>query len=427
MHAHLLYATRRWALGLLASACLSALPALPSLQGQPVTSPYTAYGIGELLEYVLPHQSGMGQAGLALLQSSHIQDLQPALLAYGRLTHLQLSIASDSRNIQGEKETTTYNDLKLGSFTIALPVLPNRWGLSLGLSPYSHVAYQIRLDDQGEGGSVPANHTFQGSGGLNRIHLAQGLRLGKGIYVGASAHYYFGSVEKSDFIKLNGPDDSGVGLRAVHNDHYRGFGYSLGLCYTYHLTSDQLLNIGFLAEPAPFLERQTVKRSEYSLNAQSEPIPNGISITGRQESQYRSPSTWGIGIGYEVLEHFMLGMDLRRRTHEGLSTGYKNHWQIAIGGAYIPDARSLKYLSRLPYRLGLSWKSIPYRTNQADWQDISLSIGTSFHTKMSQKIDVGLRLGTRGTVSESSVQEHYIQAFIGATLSSKWFIKRRYE
>ena len=221
---------------------------------QPVQSPYSAQEVGEFIENTLPHHAGMGHVGVALPQPYHIQGLQPALLAQASLTRLYLGVASDMRQLRGsEGLSLRYNSTNFGYVMFSFPIKAGRWGLRVGLSPYTQLNYRMYLSDLPVAASDSrSDHRLEGRGGINKAHLAQGFSLGKGLHIGAELDYYFGSVRRSDFITIKGEDATGFGIQNEDRHSYRGLGYGLALHYSRKIGDARTLSVGATLMSAGF-------------------------------------------------------------------------------------------------------------------------------------------------------------------------------
>jgi hypothetical protein len=118
--------------------------------------------------------------------------------------------------------------------------------------------------------------------------------------------------------------------------------------------------------------------------------------------------------------------------------GLSNTWRVATGGEFTPDPGSVDhYFQRVTYRLGLSVAQLPYAPLGNRLYDRAVHWGFAFPLPTataleSTVINLGFAYGVRGNTDfllgangASNVQENYVRMQIGATLSNRWFIKRR--
>lgn len=394
-------------------------------KGQAVYSPYTAQEIGEFIENTLPHHAGMGHVGIATPQKHHIQGIQPALLSIGGLTHIHFGVVSDLRQIQGRSDRLRYGDTHLGSALFSLPLKADTWGLRIGLSPYTQMNYRIQLHHPpSQTNTKSSQHNLQGKGGIHRAQIAQGLRLSQRLHIGTEAHYYFGALYKSDYVVIMGEDISAFGTHHEDRYSYRGWGYRLGLYYSYPLSKVRRLSLGAALAPSTQLQRDVSRTISRRRTLDEAEIGTSYSIP-LSKDPYKLPTTWQIGIGYQVTDKWNWGMDIQQRIF-GSGSSYHNALRVATGLTYVPKFLALQYLKRLPYRIGFSWEQLPYATINKRIHDLSTYLGTSLRLRSGAQIELGTRIGFRGKNTDHTFAERYLQLYMGTVFTNRWFVKEKY-
>ena len=394
------------------------------LCGQPVHSPYTTQEIGEFIDHTSATHVGMGQVGVALA-SSPLQMVQPALLSYNRLTHIYFGLVSDMRQVKSPQSKTQSDAVQIGVLAMSFPLLYDRWGLRLSLSPYTQVNYHLeRESSTADVLSARISHRLSGSGGIDRLSLAQGLRLSSSLHVGVSLAYYFGSIRREDFLFTSEDRFSDFGVNYEERIYYQGLGYELGVYYTIPLSEARSFNLGAILSPSTRLEQsmQTLVTRGLS-NFAGTQIGTPLS-TESPVADYMLPWVWKLGLGYQHKETWQIGLDMHSSF---FSSSYRNSWRLALGFSYLPDQMSLSYLKRIPYRVGVSGEALPYSLSGATLQDLSAYLGSSLRVRNKAQLDVGLRMGIRGLSSSNRFEEQYLQLHIGTTLSNQWFIRPKYD
>jgi hypothetical protein len=111
------------------------------------------------------------------------------------------------------------------------------------------------------------------------------------------------------------------------------------------------------------------------------------------------------------------------------TTSFEPSYQISVGGFYVPKYNSFKsYLSRVTYRAGFRYEN----TGLIIQNETITDYGTNFGLGLPlggpfSKINVGLEIGQRGTLSQNLVKENYYNLTIGFTINDKWFQKIKYD
>ncbi|MFT6939261.1 MAG: hypothetical protein ACJASN_000744, partial [Cyclobacteriaceae bacterium] len=85
------------------------------------------------------------------------------------------------------------------------------------------------------------------------------------------------------------------------------------------------------------------------------------------------------------------------------------------------------YLKRVDYRFGFGVSQLPYLASGTEINEIGINFGASFPTKSFSSLDMGFKLGTRGTITNNLIRENFAQVVFGLTINDRWFIKRRYD
>lgn len=97
---------------------------------------------------------------------------------------------------------------------------------------------------------------------------------------------------------------------------------------------------------------------------------------------------------------------------------------MALGGEYTPDYAATDFFKRVTYRIGVS--KAPFFANGKKVDDFGINFGFSLPAGRSS-IDIALKAGQRGSVTENGLKENYIKAYLGVTLNDQWFVKRKFD
>ncbi len=163
-------------------------------------SPYSRFGIGDFQLNGSIINSGMGGGGLGMRNDSLIPQYfnfaNPASLTSNNFVVYEVSVLSNTVQLQNTTDKAIFNRSTLGNFSLAFPVT-RWWGAGIGLVPYSSVGYNVATSDSLEG-IGPVNYKYEGSGGVNQVFLSNGFRP----FAGATRHLYLS--EKYAKLKFAG-------------------------------------------------------------------------------------------------------------------------------------------------------------------------------------------------------------------------------
>lgn len=397
--------------------------------GQAINSPYSNNGLGELLYQGLPHNVAMGEVGIAMPTAWHINLQNPALLTANTFSTFQVGINGDFRRYETDLTTGQANGASLRYLAMSFPVVRNRWTAALALLPLSAVKYntfsQDSVDDNTNGVTQ-----FEGEGGLSQLVWANGIRLYKSLTLGVKASYVFGLIDREYRAFLNSeafPNNYAVSF--LESTTYSDFNFALGISYRVTLGERKYLNLGGTYDMSQTLDGtqdQYLQRLALSgATLQSQTIAEDVS------TQYSLPRAYGLGISYENLNSFKVGLDVVSQDWESVNEGQadlRNTLKIAAGVEWTPDYQSVNsYLKRTTLRLGFSSKQLPYLVNNTEINDFGINFGASFPVSGYSSMDTAFKFGLRGTTDNNLIREEYFQVVIGATINDRWFIKRRYD
>ncbi len=185
------------------------LLAVLSLRAQVGQSPYSINGVGDVQSLAQANQFGMAEIGIASPTRFHINNMNPALLTYNKLSTFQMGLAIDYRGISTEQLSQTNGGALLNNLVFSFPVINERWTMSVGLLPLTNVNFNVKLDDTVPGTQeIPVTLRFEGDGGLVQAYFAHGIVAAKGLSLGVRGSYIFGSIEdiSSSFIGFSRAD-----------------------------------------------------------------------------------------------------------------------------------------------------------------------------------------------------------------------------
>lgn len=194
------------------------------------SSPYSRYGLGDLLFSGFSKNLGMGGIGQGVNHSLNLNPLNPASYSTLWLTTYEAGVNMTFQELATTKLTQNTNTSSLAYFAFGFPVKSKKWGMGFGLLPYSNVGYsekEVRTDNL----FVPETHTYEGSGGLNQFYLTNGFSLAKNFSAGVTASYLFGVLNQDRKVEFS--DLSYFNTNISHSNSLGWFHFNFGLQYTF--------------------------------------------------------------------------------------------------------------------------------------------------------------------------------------------------
>lgn len=430
-----MYKTLRVLIGL-ALLCVA-----PAAQAQYIgNTPYSRYGLGEINTNLgNVRNAGMAGAGISAANSYQANLSNPALLYYNSITVFDMGIRGQVKTIDNGSQTQRDGNANLANLSLVVPI-SKRWSSALSLRPYSDVSYEINavvpLQANPRASVVQG---YRGEGGLSEVNFSNGVRIAKGLTVGASASYIFGTITKEASSLIQ--DDSLSDLsseRVVYSERtrYHDFLFKGGVNYRQQLKEKLFLSVGGTYSFAR--QMNASRNNSYERRTIYDGIIDQNIMPDSTDGKVLVPQGWQAGIALDNGSNMTLVADFstqqwsKFRNFEG-EKELADSYRAAIGGEFTPDATAIgNYLQRITYRGGLYYGKMPYEVNGTQIEDKGVTVGFTLPIGRSSiyelyQLNAALGYGQRGTTSNGLIAEKYFQFSAGITINSRWFIKRRIE
>ena len=400
------------------SACL--FLSLVSFAQEGTSSPYSFYGIGDIRFKGAAENRSM--AGLAIAPDSiHINLQNPAGYSDLKLTSFSLGGTYNTTSQKTNTQSGSARRTALDYLAVGLPL--GKLGIGFGLIPYSSVGYKIKKVNLDGISTI-----LDGSGGMNKVFLGLGYKLGANLSVGADAQYNFGKIKTSSFII---DSDIANGTSEVNSSVLSGINFNLGLMYQSKITKKMSLysSLSYTAE-STLVSKSTREISNsiddpYTLeDARSLKLPSKLSFgAGLGENR-----KWLIGAEVSLQSTGNVVNFYNEVNNSAYNVVYGKSSKYAIGGYFIPNYKSYtSYAKRITYRGGLKYEKTGLVINSESINDMGLTLGIGMPLSGTfSNINFGFELGKKGTTAAKLVQENYANLNIGFSLNEKWFEKRKF-
>lgn len=447
---------------LLALSCL--LLTTLALSAQPKqNSPYSRFGIGDLVNQYFAQQAGMAGQSAAFHDPYHLNLLNPASYAHLKTTAFETGLYakySHSESSTGSVQnywTGNLSYLALG-FTLKSPInqvldkvqSPWQFGMGFALTPYSLVGYNVQTRDTLENIGDVVN-TFQGNGGTYRIQWSNGAKY-KNTSFGATLGWMFGKTAYDNTTQFL---DSTINQTSRNFQNTRredlginGFVWNLGVQHDFVLKYAEndktlptsLITIGATGEGQHSLNltgEQLVVRSRGRLSNGQYVSADTLSNNDTVNQKLTLPSTFTFGIQYVKANKFKIGGQIGLENWANYSNElrpqerFRNTFSGSVGLEYIPDYLSYNnYGKRIRYRLGAYYRQDPRTVNGENLDDVGLTFGFGFPLVLPRQqtsfVNTAFEIGKFGT--NSPIEETYFRLTVGFALNdNSWFYKRRFE
>ncbi|HWA36134.1 MAG TPA: hypothetical protein VG737_18465 [Cyclobacteriaceae bacterium] len=400
--------------------------------GQAARSPFASIGLGEPFSPAITQNQGMGGIGISNYSYYNINNMNPALLVFNRLTSFQFGIMGEQRT-----QTSSTNDVteKSGSgnlsyIALAIPIKLSKWTSSIGLQPSTRLNYRLAYQQPIGPATDVVTVTEEGTGGINAAYFSNGVAITKDFSIGLKASYQFGSIEN----KFTNYLASASVTPAIRETTYvTGFQFSPAV--SVHLDSlfgaDYRLNFGAVYD---FGSTLNAKFTQWEGRYNGSSLVDSTTLINQAPGKVTLPQSMAGGISFGNSYRWVVGVDgyyadySQFRDITGANPYTANQWRVNGGFEITPNPQSLtSYLQRVTYRTGVSLENGPYLVNGAAVRDFGITFGMSLPVSRSCSLDMAMKFGKKGDKTLNTIEENYLKLYFGITFNDQWFIKRRFD
>lgn len=306
------------------------------------SSPYSMFGIGDIVTGLYGSNSAMGGVSIGMRNSWLINNENPAGLTGLDTCRLFAETSAFLKNESYKSKGGSNNAFtgNVSAFALAGRIVP-RWYMAAGLTPYSSVGYYFQTTESLEG-SPNSYYTsiFEGYGGLSKAYLSNAFMITPNLSVGINLSYIFGNTELTETQNT----------MAVTNKTYTNAFYAdFGLQYHRALSRDVSLSLGAIYG---YKQKLSIDNSLVLTTSSTATEENKKSTT-----QYL-PQYAGFG-GMLNYKKWTYALDYTFHQYSSLSSGdsrvkFKDSHEMKMGISYFPNGYlSGSYWKRVTYKAGI--------------------------------------------------------------------------
>ncbi|GAB4093616.1 hypothetical protein [Flaviaesturariibacter terrae] len=448
---------------------VSTLALSASVAGAQGNSPYSRYGLGDIVPTTHIINRAMGGISAGDADFTHINFNNPASysrllgvpqvrnakrLSYGRVL-FDVGVNIDEKTLRepGRADKFTSSDVNFSYIQVGIPLRRN-WGLVFGIRPVNRVGYQIQ-----RGELLPSGDSlyteFNGNGGAYLPSIGTGVAFGS-FSIGANVGYLFGNRESNTERYFN--NDSVAFYQALYrtNSSFGKIYFNLGAQYEIRLSKasdsarvargkmplNQFLRLGVSGNlRQPLNGTQTVTVGIFTIDP-------GTALTDTVYSKSNSkgtvvyPASYTAGFlaggntaagGYWTAGADAVITQWSQYRFFGASDAVSNSMIIRAGGQIIPQTRGLGFFQRNAYRGGFAvGKDYINASGTLPYWLVSAGLGIPLghrnpqYLNQQSMLNLGFEYQNRGN-NNNALKENVFRISIGLTLSDNWFVKRKYD
>ncbi len=414
--------------GFLIWVLLAWLPVLGLGQSKTSTSPYSAFGVGDLIVPAGIRQVGMARIGQAISEPANLNAANPASAAETFRFTFDFYAFYQNTRLRTDAAQTRLENAGLGGMNLVFKKT-TPLAFTAGLNPYSGVGYDFALERTmpDDTGLTPFRSNRSGSGGLNLSYAGVAYQFFKGrLSTGAQINYLFGSVSRQWFTQVGRFEAVGV----LSDLRYQGAGYRLGILANDSLKwigKETVGRIGLTMESLPNLAIRDLTRFE---------TPQGMdTLVPDTRRSAILPTRWGVGLSVQKVGKYTVALDYLRQDWSAFGETAERRslrvWQrVALGGEYMPDYLAYRQLwKRLAYRAGAYYEQtyVQLQDQAINQWGLTGGLGIPISYQTVSRLHIGVEWNRRGTTSGGLIQEQNLRFYFGLSFVEPWFRPRKYD
>lgn len=416
------------------------------VQAQTDNSPYSRYGLGDVLPSQNIMSRGIGGVSAAYADVISVNFQNPASYSKLKRSTFDFGLEVDSRTLRVFDPPRKFSSVSpiISYIQLGVPLSRTRnWGMNIGLRPVTRINYSIQRVEPNLLTVDPKDTTntlFEGNGGTYEVYTGTGFSI-KNLSVGFNVGYFFGSKDYS--TKRFVASDSLFFYPSQHqnNTSFGGIFANAGFQYTIRVNKTDMLRLGgFGRLKSNYHARREEIIQTFEQDATTGQI-DSIDVISRVNSSGKVvyPANYGVGLMFYKSDKWLIGADYTQTKWSDYrffdeKDAVHDSWTFHLGGQLLPNITTTgkSYWSRVTYRAGFNYGRNYVFVNDENQPTWGASLGFGFpmrppsYTNQYSIINTSFEFGRRGN-SSNVIQENFFKVGIGLTLSDIWFIKKRYE
>ena len=429
-------------LGLLHSVSVNAQEIEGSLGSY---TPYSMFGLGELVTQGTAYHKGMGGIGIGVRNNKYINILNTASITQRDTLSFMMDFGVENKNIYtaDSKTTSAYNTFGIHNFAMTFPIY-KKSAFVVGITPVMDVGYRFKSKETdveliNELGDI--TYQKRGEGGISRVFLGGAMVIAKYFSIGLEGSYYFGNqVRESNIIitpYLTEGNENIIykTISTGWNNKINGFGAKASIQFSKPFTKDMNFTLGATYGFASNLKAENT-RYAYAISSTiaADTVAHVVSNT-----TVTLPVEMAAGFSLSKRDKWSFGADYIRQDWRessflantpGIDFSGDLMESFRGGFEFIPNRYDIRYyMKRVTYRAGAYHNKtyMNFGGNQINSTGITAGMTFPVNQRFHTGISLSLDMGQRGTTSNNLVRERYFILSINLNLHDIWFKQFKYD
>lgn len=395
-------------------------------------SPYSLFGVGEIVRPGGAFNMSMGGIGIGVRDNRFINYLNPAASCARDTLAFMLDFGIVEKNTYNKDANTTsaYNVFNMNNIALSFPIY-KKSAFIVGVAPFSNTGYKFETTETNPDLIADmGNVKYQkfGTGSINQLFFGASMVFLKYFSIGAEGIYYFGNLDRKSNVLFT---SYGANRDILTGWNYKinSFSGRFGLQYSQPFKNNQSLTVGLTYRLGSNIKGDAIRYAFTDTSIKTDTI-----YYNNDQANIKIASEMGIGFSYRKKDKWMVGFDYVRQNWENSKLDTKifkaqTSNTFKIGGEYIPRRYDSRYyLKRVAYRAGAYYEQSYMSINGYKINSFGITLGASLPIyKWYNAVSVAIDMGQRGSISDFTVRERYVNFIININLHDVWFVKYRYD
>ena len=406
-------------------------------------SPYSIYGIGDVMSEGTAFNKGMGGVGVATRNKRFINYMNPASVTARDSLSFMADFGLEQKNTfyrQGDVKSGN-NTFNIYDFVMSFPIYKSS-AFMVGVTPFSDVGYDfssIEKNPEIIGNTGNISYDSYGTGGIYQLFVGAGVTFWDKLSVGAQAIYYLGNIDK--ITNMNYSNSSYRSLNSGNELSISAFTGKFGLQYEQKLGDDVSMIIGATYRLGTGMKGYATEYRYANLASLSDTLRYNVDTLAG--AGVRIADEIGVGIAIRkgdkwTAEFNYLRSDWTKSGFErsrGFSVDGDSKFTSTVSQSFragfeiVPNRNDIRYyLKKCAYRAGVYYDQSYYKLDGNNVNSLGFTLGITLPVfRLYNGLSLGVDVGQRASVKNNMIRERYAKFVIGFNIHDLWFRKVQYQ
>lgn len=406
-------------------------------------SPYSIYGIGDIMTEGTAFNKGMGGVGVATRNKRFINYMNPASITARDSLSFMADFGLEQKNTlyrQGDVKSGN-NTFNIYDFVMSFPIYRSS-AFMVGVTPFSDVGYDfssIEKNPEIIGNTGNISYDSYGTGGIYQLFIGAGVTFWDRLSLGAEAIYYLGNIDK-----VTNMDYSNSSYRSLNSGNelsVNAFTGKFGLQYEQKLGSDISMTIGATYRLGTGMKGYATEYRYANMASLSDTLRYNVDTLAG--SGVRIADEIGVGIAIRkgdkwTAEFNYLRSDWTKSGFErsrGFAAEGESKFTSTVSQSFragfeiVPNRNDIRYyFKKCAYRGGIYYDQAYYKLDGNNVNSLGLTLGITLPVfRLYNGLSLGVDVGQRASARNNMIRERYAKFVIGFNIHDLWFRKVQYQ